>query len=146
MSFLFLGEVVLKVFVASLILLTSHSGQSEISVENSPFEVLMVSPSTTSVADVQQLSVTFNKPVVPLGDYEKLAKDFQFSVVPKVACQWRWLNSSTIACQLNTPLPPSTSYKIIVPAGTEPVADKAVPGIVTSQFFASPIPGAAENR
>lgn len=117
MRFLFLGEVVLKVFVASLILLTSHSGQSEISVENSPFEVLMVSPSTTSVADVQQLSVTFNKPVVPLGDYEKLAKDFQFSVVPKVACQWRWLNSSTIACQLNTPLPPSTSYKIIVPAG-----------------------------
>jgi len=80
-------------------------------------EVLMIRPEAENVIDVQQISVTFNRTMVPLGDYEKLAQNFPIEITPKIPCSWRWLNGSTLACNLDKALPLSNSYKITVPAG-----------------------------
>jgi hypothetical protein len=89
-------------------------------------DVLLIRPSTENVIDVQQITVTFNKTMVPLGDYEKLAESFPITVTPKIDCQWRWLNGSTIACQLNQALPPSNAYEIKVPAGLKALDGSAL--------------------
>ena len=46
--------------------------------------MVTVRPNVENVIDVQQITVTFNEPMVPLGDFEKLAKDFHVDVSPKV--------------------------------------------------------------
>lgn len=97
-------------------------------------QILLVRPNVENVIDVQQVTVTFNKPMVPLGDFEKLAKDFHIEVSPKVECQWRWLNNSTIACQLNQVLPPSNSYKITVPSGIKSLDGSVLKSSKTETF------------
>ena len=97
-------------------------------------QVLLVRPNAKNVADVQQLSVTFSRPMVPLGDFEKLGQGFHIEVSPKVDCAWRWLNTTTIGCQLNQPLPPSNAYQITVPAGTKALDGSKLGAAVTANF------------
>jgi uncharacterized protein YfaS (alpha-2-macroglobulin family) len=85
--------------------------------QDTPLEVLLIKPNSDNVASVQQISVTFNKKMVPLGDFEKLAENLPIGVSPEVDCKWRWLNSATVACNLDTPLPDSTQYAVAVGKG-----------------------------
>ncbi len=87
----------------------------DLSVEETlkfPLAILTVKPSTEDVDAVKQISVTFNKPMVPLGDFEKAAQNFPITITPKVDCTWHWLNRLTIACDLDKSLPKSTAYSV----------------------------------
>ena len=63
-----------------------------------PLEVLAVKPNVADSREVHQITVTFNKPMVPLGDFEKMAQGLPVSVAPEIPCHWRWLNRMTLAC------------------------------------------------
>ncbi len=97
-------------------------------------QVLLARPNTENVIDVQQITVTFNKTMVPLGDYEKLAAGMNIQVSPAVNCQWRWLNASTIACQLDKALPLSNRYKITIPAGIKALDGSVLKSAKTETF------------
>ncbi|NQZ00349.1 MAG: Ig-like domain-containing protein [Bdellovibrionales bacterium] len=85
--------------------------------KDTPLKVLMIKPNSDNVAAVQQITVTFNKKMVPLGDFEKLAEGLPIEVKPAVDCKWRWLNSATVACNLNERLPDSREYRVTVSPG-----------------------------
>ena len=82
-----------------------------------PLEVLMVKPQTEDVPDIRQISITFNKPMVPLGDYKESAKNLPITVSPEIPCQWRWLNRMSLSCYLDQPLPPSNAYTLRIESG-----------------------------
>lgn len=103
----------------------------------SDVQVLLVRPNAKDVADVQQISVTFSKPMVPLGDFEKSAKDFKIDVTPKVDCGWRWLNTTTISCQLPRALPASNAYDISIPSGLRALDGTTLKAGVTATFTTS---------
>ncbi|MGA2401025.1 MAG: alpha-2-macroglobulin family protein [Syntrophobacteraceae bacterium] len=87
--------------------------------ESSPGEALKVTRITPSGADIppgRQIVFEFNRPVVPLGRMERSASEIPISIEPVLSCQWRWLNSYNLACQLDEQhaMAPSTRYNITV--------------------------------
>ena len=87
--------------------------------EGGPGDALKITRITPSGADIppgRQIVLEFNHPVVPLGRMERNASEIPISIEPALSCQWRWLNSSNLACQLDEQhaMVPSTRYTITV--------------------------------
>ncbi|MDH4468339.1 MAG: alpha-2-macroglobulin family protein [Bacteriovoracaceae bacterium] len=121
-------------YLLSLFFFGAYSIFEVIAASDQELSILLTRPNAENVSDVRQISVTFNKTMVPLGDYEKLAKDFNIDITPKIDCQWRWLNGSTIACELNQSLPPSNAYKINIPAGIKSLDGSVLKKSVVETF------------
>jgi uncharacterized protein YfaS (alpha-2-macroglobulin family) len=108
--------VLIGFFVAlSLIILSDPLSAGE----GAPGEVLKITRITPSGADVppgRQIVFEFDHPVVPLGRMERSPSEIPVSIEPALSCQWRWLNSSNLACQLDEQhaMAPSTRYNISV--------------------------------
>ncbi len=84
-----------------------------------PGEVLKITRITPSGADVpagRQIVFEFDHPVVPLGRMERSPSEIPVDIEPALSCQWRWLNSSNLACQLDEQhaMALSTRYNITV--------------------------------
>ncbi|MEZ4742829.1 MAG: alpha-2-macroglobulin family protein [Bdellovibrionota bacterium] len=93
-----------------------------------PLKILAIKPNIENTPEVRQISVTFNKPMVSLDDFEKSAQDLLITIEPKINCHWRWLNRMSLGCQLDEALPPSNRYKIKISKGF-----KAFDGTALSQ-------------
>lgn len=78
--------------------------------------ILRVTPAGDSVPAKRQIVIEFNRPVVPLGRMERTAEEVGVSIAPAVNCQWRWLNTSALACQLGEEdsLVSATPYKLTI--------------------------------
>jgi len=64
----------------------------------------------------RQIVVTFDRPVVPLGDMSVTDANSPVSIVPAVKCQWHWLDPRSLACELNEAqgLAAATQYSVTV--------------------------------
>jgi len=82
-------------------------------------KLLRITPSGENVPPGRQIVFQFNRPVVPVGRMERDASEIPITIAPSLDCQWRWLNTSALACQLGekTALTPATRYKILVAPG-----------------------------
>ena len=67
----------------------------------------------------RQLVVTFDRPVVAVGQMAVNAAASPVTVSPSVNCQWHWLDPRSLACELNEAqaLAPATRYTVTVAAG-----------------------------
>ena len=67
----------------------------------------------------RQLVVTFDRPVVAIGQMAVTAAASPVTVSPSVNCQWHWLDPRSLACELNAAeaLAPATRYTVTVAAG-----------------------------
>ncbi|PZO84512.1 MAG: large extracellular alpha-helical protein, partial [Micavibrio aeruginosavorus] len=81
-----------------------------------PLSIVRFTPSGKDTAATRQIVLEFNRPVVPLGRMERTAEETGISISPAVNCQWRWLNSTALACQIaeKDSLQEATEYKITV--------------------------------
>lgn len=80
-----------------------------------PLEILRVTPDGDDIQSPGQIVFQFNQPMVPLGRMEREASEVPISITPAVPCQWRWLNTSALSCNLSgMPLKHSTQYNIQV--------------------------------
>ncbi len=81
-----------------------------------PLELLRITPDGEDVEEERQLTFTFNQPVVPLGNMTRSPKNIPITVSPNLKCQWRWLNTTTLACQLGDEhaLKLATRYQITI--------------------------------
>ncbi|MGP8090632.1 MAG: large extracellular alpha-helical protein, partial [Syntrophobacteraceae bacterium] len=79
-------------------------------------KITRITPSGNDIPPGRQIVLEFNHPVVPLGRMERNASEIPISIEPALSCQWRWLNSSNLACQLDEQhaMVPSTRYTITV--------------------------------
>ena len=76
-------------------------------------KVVRITPQGEDVS-ATMVVVEFNRPVVPVGKMDRTAEEVGVTLTPAVNCQWRWLNTSSLACQLNDKdlLHPATKYTI----------------------------------
>lgn len=77
-------------------------------------EIFNVLPVGKDVSNKQEIVITFDKEVVPLGAMQRESIDIE--ITPEVACKWRWLNRSSLACTLERQdkLKLATNYNIRV--------------------------------
>jgi hypothetical protein len=82
-------------------------------------QVLKIKPSGKDVPAGRQIVISFNQPVVPVGKMERETSEIPITFKPTVQCQWRWLDTSNLACELgnSTTLQPATRYEMVVEPG-----------------------------
>ena len=113
------ANLTLPVFVVSLLLLTFGFG-SLVSAEAAPAKnltVVRITPSGDDVPASRQIVIEFNRPVVPIGRMDRTADELGISITPKLNCQWRWLNTSSLSCNLDNKdtMTRSTTYQMTIP-------------------------------
>ncbi|MEE9320719.1 MAG: MG2 domain-containing protein [Granulosicoccus sp.] len=91
------------------------------SVNAAPDELTVqrVTPQGNNVPAGQQITIEFNQPAVPLGEMRRDADELPVSIEPALNCQWRWMDTRTLACQLDAEdrLSQATSYSIAIAPG-----------------------------
>lgn len=115
----------MKVFF-KLAILCLISGPSALGAAD--LELLRMSPSGQDVVAGQQIVFTFNQSVVPLGRMERRPAEIPVTITPSVDCEWRWLDRSSLACQLtaeNT-LRKATEYKVVMKPGIKTEAGETL--------------------
>ena len=87
--------------------------------EPASLQVLRITPTGMDVPPGRQIVFQFDRAVVPVGRMERKASEIPITISPGLDCQWRWLNTSALACQLNekSSLSPATRYKITMNPG-----------------------------
>jgi uncharacterized protein YfaS (alpha-2-macroglobulin family) len=92
------------------------------SADTPPSRTLQVSrviPEGVDVPPGRQLVVTFDRPVVPLGDMFLDPARAPVVIEPAPRCHWHWIDPRSIACELDSAdaLLPGTEYRVTVRAG-----------------------------
>ncbi|MEJ0009707.1 MAG: MG2 domain-containing protein [Alphaproteobacteria bacterium] len=97
-----------------------------------PLEILRVTPDGEDVPAGKQVVIEFNRPVVPVGRMERTAAELPIIVTPALKCEWRWINTSSLACNLPdaAPLQPATRYTLDIKPGI-----KAEDGATTADTY-----------
>jgi len=99
--------------------------------------VLRITPSGEDVPLARQIVFTFDQPVVPIGKMDRAASEIPISIKPKLACEWRWLNTSSLACQLNDKnrLKAASHYHISIKPGIMTESGKTLAAPYQHQFI-----------
>ncbi len=84
-----------------------------------PLQIQRVTPDGKDVPAGRQLVFQFNRPVVPVGRMERSAAEVNVTIMPALNCQWRWLDTSALACQLDeaSAMKPATRYRVLMQPG-----------------------------
>ena len=82
-------------------------------------EITRITPEGIDVPAQNQIVIQFNRPVVPLGRMDRKTEEIPIKITPQLNCEWRWLNTSVLSCQLKqeNSLKPSTRYNITIQPG-----------------------------
>ncbi len=102
-----------------------------------PLELLRIKPSGADVYAGREIVFQFNQPVVPVGRMERTAEEIPVSIAPALDCEWRWLNTSALACQLNSTshMKPATRYEIVMQPGIATEQGKTLARSQTHSFI-----------
>jgi uncharacterized protein YfaS (alpha-2-macroglobulin family) len=76
-------------------------------------EIIRVTPDGEGTTFTNQVVFEFNRPMVPIGRMERRTDEVPITITPALDCEWRWLNTTSLACQLGekTKAPPATSFR-----------------------------------
>jgi hypothetical protein len=90
--------------------------------------LLRMTPAGEDVPVGRQIVFQFDRPVVPLGRMERGSEEIPIDIAPEPGCEWRWLNSSALACQLSEAdaLRPATRYEVTVRPGITTTAGEGM--------------------
>ncbi len=96
-----------------------------------------ITPVGEDVPAGRQIVFTFDRAVVPVGKMERAASEIPIDIKPKLACEWRWLNTTSLACQLgdDTRLKPATRYQVTVKPGIKTENGQTLAKPVTHRFI-----------
>ena len=102
-----------------------------------PLEITRVTPKGEDVPAGRQIVFQFNQPVVPLGKMERDSAEIPILITPMLNCEWRWLNTSALACELTdaNKLQEATHYLVTVHPGIKTEAGQTLARPVTHEFI-----------
>lgn len=102
-----------------------------------PLQILSINPSGEDIPAGRQIVVHFNRPVVPVGRMERSPAEIPIRIAPSLACEWRWLNTSDLACQLgeNNAILPATRYVIEIKPGIKSEDGATIEKTITHTFI-----------
>ena len=100
--------------------------------DQKPLRVTRMSPRGKDITVPRQIVFQFNRPVVPIGRMERTNEEIPVEITPSLNCQWRWINTSALACQLDQRSVPamSTEYNVTMKRGI-----KAEDGALIKEAF-----------
>jgi len=80
---------------------------------------LRMTPEGDDVPPGRQVVFQFDRPVAPVGRMERRADEVPIRIQPELTCAWRWLNTTSLACQLDEPsaMLPATRYTVTIEPG-----------------------------
>lgn len=83
--------------------------------------IVRITPAGEDVPATRQIVIEFNKDVVPVGRMERDDDEVPVHIEPALDCQWRWINRSALACQLDDTgqMTKATAYTVTVGAAIE---------------------------
>ena len=92
---------------------------SVIATKTEELKISRITPKGDDVDKREQIVFQFNRPVVPIGKMDREVGEIPVEITPQAKCQWRWLNRSTLACNLDKEdyLFLATHYKVNVKPG-----------------------------
>ena len=82
-------------------------------------KITRITPDGLDVPAARQVVIEFNRPVVPLGRMERTADELPVKITPALNCNWRWLDTSSLSCNLNDAdtLAQATTYEVAIEPG-----------------------------
>ena len=95
-----------------------------------------ITPGGTNVPAASQIVIQFNRAVVPIGRMDRTAAEIPIEIVPALACQWRWLDTSALACQLGDgdEFRLATRYTLVVNPGIRAEDGATTDGVRRHEF------------
>lgn len=88
-------------------------------IKEKELRLVRITPEGVDVPIGRQIVLEFNRPVVPLGRMERTAEEIPVTITPALKCEWRWLDTSSLSCNLGEKdaLVPSTTYQMDIKPG-----------------------------
>ncbi|NOT57446.1 MAG: large extracellular alpha-helical protein [Deltaproteobacteria bacterium] len=104
--------------------------------KNKELRILRVTPEGADVPIGRQIVIQFSRPVVPLGAMERKSADIPVTIDPMLTCQWRWLDTSALACNLDekNEMKGATRYIVTIRPGIKTEDGATIKETVTHQF------------
>lgn len=104
--------------------------------EDAALHIMRITPEGENVPTGQQIVITFDQPVVALSDMKRTAEQLPISVEPSLDCQWRWLDTQSLACQLKAgnSLSPASRYTLTIKPGITTVTGAGMNTTVEHSF------------
>ncbi|HEU5047174.1 MAG TPA: MG2 domain-containing protein [Rickettsiales bacterium] len=101
-----------------------------------PLSILHITPDGMDVPAGRQIVISFSRPVVPIGRMERKAEELPITIKPAIPCEWRWLNTTALSCNLpeKNSLAPATRYRIEVKPGIKTEDGATIPETYKSEF------------
>ena len=105
--------------------------------QREPLKLLRVTPTGDDVPLGTQVVFEFNRSVVPLGRMERQAEEIPIAITPPLPCAWRWLNTTTLTCELGerSPMARATRYTVTVRPGIQTEDGVTLAAPVTHTFL-----------
>lgn len=102
-----------------------------------PLEIARITPDGEDVPPSRQIVFSFNRPVVPVGRMERKASEIPVTITPALECEWRWLNTSSLACQLTekNAMQPATRYQVTINPGIKAEDGSTIKELVHHVFL-----------
>ncbi len=99
-------------------------------------KLLRITPQGDDVLAGQQIVFQFDRPVVPIGRMERDGKDIPVTIEPALACEWRWLNTSALACQLRAEqsMQQATRYRVTMQPGIKTEQGRQLKQAISHSF------------
>ncbi len=99
-------------------------------------QLLRMTPEGNDVPPGRQVVFRFDRPVVPVGRMERRADEVPIRIQPELACAWRWLNTTSLACQLDeqSAMRPATRYVVTLEPGLVALDGTSMPQTLTRTF------------
>jgi hypothetical protein len=131
---LIVPSILLSLFLTNPLYATFDSSTFN---QEKPLALTRIKPTGKDVPAGRQIVFQFNQPVVPVGKMERDATEIPITIEPTVLCQWRWLNTSALACQLGdkTALQSATRYQITIKPGIKTENGKTLSETVEHTFI-----------
>lgn len=121
-----MGDAMLRCFpflVALALLLISFSARAAFDSAQLPsggeLTIQRITPDGEDVPPGRQIVIEFNRPVVAVGKMERSSNEIPITITPSLTCQWRWISTRSLACNLDEKqaMQPSTEYTMQVNPG-----------------------------
>ncbi|MDD2723228.1 MAG: alpha-2-macroglobulin family protein [Methylovulum sp.] len=92
-------------------------------------QVIRITPDGEDVPAGKQIVIQFDRPVVPIGKMERPSSEIPVIITPALACEWRWLNTSALACNLpdKAALKEATRYTLEIEPGIKAEDGATIP-------------------
>jgi len=129
------------VVTALLCLCLASQARAQFDSANLPqsgeLSVLRVTPDGTDVLPGSQIVIEFNRPVVAVGKMERSAAEIPIEIKPALTCQWRWLNTRSLACMLDEKqrMHLATEYSVRIRPGIKTLDGVTLSGPVETKFL-----------